>query len=191
MADAIFISAGLFASLLLTVACMPLELALVIDRPASRVVWSASMRAVYGLLKMSFRSDQSKPKETKAPVKKEESANLARFRPLLRTGIVQRGVSLLRRLLSRLHFIRGSLEGVVGLEQPSDTGMLWGALFPVLSLLASRPGMHVDVRPEFQEPVVQGTLDVQLRVRPVLLVWESLRALLDPFVLKTLWAMRR
>ena len=86
----------------------------------------------------------------------------------------------LTRFLGRLYRamgVRARLEGALGLDDPAETAVLWGALMQLQALL---PGLELAVRPDF----LDEELDLRGRLRGrawllhllVVLVGQLLRA---------------
>lgn len=94
-------------------------------------------------------------------------------------------LELLGRLARRVRLSRLEGDVLVGLDDPADTGMLWGAIGPAAVLAGER---HPDfrVRPSFAEPMLFVDVIAALAFRPLFLVGTVLVALLRPRTLALL-----
>lgn len=109
-------------------------------------------------------SRAAKPaKKRKAVAKRKKTS---RWRPSAR-ALLAAGPELLRGLLRAVRFERVRLDAVFGLDDPADTGQLYGMLCPLI--YTSIPSQHatIDLRPVFDRPVLKGALEAQFRVAPL------------------------
>mgnify|MGYP002713027238 CR=1 FL=1 len=158
------------------------------DEPVSRVV---QLRWLFGLLELRIerpRTGRLPHRQAKWPARRAaKRSRRPRIRRLLFNALFR---AQLRRLLQQLahavHWRTLRLHVLFGLDDPADTGCLWGVLGPLSTGLLPA---HADVviRPTFEGPVFafQGTAEVRivpLRIARVLLVfalspatWRALR----------------
>lgn len=113
---------------------------------------------------------------------------------LLRTeGLAPRILQLLRDLVTRCSFQGLYLRCEFGLDDPADTGRLYGTLAPFLVAIGAG-GADVRCQPDFQEACLRGSCGGQIRVRPI-----SLLSVVIGFVcsrpilraLRAVWSARR
>lgn len=89
---------------------------------------------------------------------------------LLRTeGLAERIFQLFRDLVTRFSFQGLYLRCEFGLDDPADTGRLYGTLAPFLVAVGAG-GADVRCQPDFQEACLRGACGGQIRVRPISLV---------------------
>lgn len=99
-------------------------------------------------------------------------------------GLASRVVRLLWDLLRHFTITGAYAYGTVGLDDPADTGELYGVLAPLL-VTASVAGVDVRCRPDFEQAGLHGACGGCLRVRPVAVVWSCLRFLCSAPVLRS------
>ena len=83
----------------------------------------------------------------------------------------------------RVRALRGHL--VVGLDDPADTGILWGTLGP-LAIVAREHYPQVSVRPEFRYPCIHVVAMGSVVFRPIDLIGPILVFLVRPSTLRVL-----
>lgn len=81
---------------------------------------------------------------------------------------------LLSGLLSavRIEFLR--VQGSLGLDDPADTGQLFGALLP-LSFLLPPPRFLFELQPDFSGAALAGEAEARLRIHPIRLLPPAIR----------------
>jgi hypothetical protein len=99
-------------------------------------------------------------------------------------GLASRVVWLLLDLIRHVTIRDAYAYGAVGLDDPADTGELYGVLSPLL-VAASVAGVDVRCRPDFEQPGLRGACGGRLRVRPASVLWSSLRFLCSAPVLRS------
>lgn len=129
------------------------------------------VRWLFGLVnvvsKANRSSRQSTPSLRKQPRPSRAKGSGQRGLAALRTpGFARRVVRLVTDLARTVHCEELSLHGVFGFEDPADTGLLYGALVPMLAVTGGR-GLDVSCRPDFTESRVEGACTVTLTVRPL------------------------
>ena len=89
---------------------------------------------------------------------------------LVRTeGLAGRMLQLLRDLAPQFSFQDVYLRVDFGLDDPADTGRLYGTLAPFL-VAATSSGFDVRCRPDFQDAGLRGSCGGQIRARPISLL---------------------
>ena len=156
-----------------------------LDADAScRIVW------LFGLVNLSFRPGKSARQRdsqqpgggtestsgaSKSDKSKSDRRSHARRGPavalaLLRTcGFVRRVLRLLADLGRQVRFEDLYLRAEFGLDDPADTGWVYGALAPLL-VAGTRGGFNVAWQPNFNRAGLQGSCGGRMRVRPISLV---------------------
>lgn len=75
--------------------------------------------------------------------------------------------TVIGRMVQAVHVEKLAVDGEFGLNDPADTGCLYGQLTPLIYATGGR----VQLRPNFQSMCLRGTADAQLRVIPLALLW--------------------
>ena len=113
---------------------------------------------------------------------------------VLRTrGLLQGIVRLTLALLRRIKVDRIQVDALFGLDNPADTGFVYGCLAPVL-IIAGVRGLNVRCRPMFTEAGVRGAFRATIRVRPLLIVGPMVAFLVSPPVFRAVrmaWRTRK
>jgi hypothetical protein len=95
---------------------------------------------------------------------------------VLRTpGLVRRVIQLMRDLSCALRPRRARVEFVIGMEDPADTGRLWGLLAPLRLLFGRRSigkssGISVEITPDFLGPRFTGYSCASVQFVPLRLI---------------------
>jgi hypothetical protein len=195
------VTATIAALLALTIGVLAVPLMFVLDvERADRLNVRWRVRWLFGLV--NVRSTKGLP-ESAAPARvgrqAQPSAKGRRRAPyvglaLLTTrGFVGRVVQLVVRLLQRVKLERFHVDAAVGLDDPVETGVVYGYLSPLL-MLADARGLDVRCRPMFAERGLRGNCGVTLHVRPISIAGTVVAFLLSPSVVRAMraaWRARR
>lgn len=65
----------------------------------------------------------------------------------------------------------------VGLDSPVDTAMIAGVFWSMNSIINTLPKITVTVNPQFMEPVLEGKVELKIKIRLLWIVAESIRAI--------------
>ena len=185
----------------LVVASLAVPVVLVLD--AERVEslearWR--VRWLFGLVDVQC----SRRRRKRSPSERSDAATLRRKSPQegrsnARMGIaVLRTRGLLRRGTCGDSVSAGDVRGVlfahgVCLEDPADTGIVYGFLTPLLVVAKTR-GLNVDCRPMFLDSGWNGTVSATIHVRPVSVLAALVVFLVSPPVIRALgvaWQVRK
>ncbi|MCR9135199.1 MAG: DUF2953 domain-containing protein [Alphaproteobacteria bacterium] len=104
---------------------------------------------------------QSTGSDKRKPVRKAKSASR-----LAEGDVVRLIVELIRQI--RIVWIR--VEAEIGLDDPADTGALYGALAPIIHTGRHWAGFNLDIRPDFSGTRLAGKIDAAVDLVPVRLV---------------------
>lgn len=115
------------------------------------------------------------PPHARAKPKKAKPARVHRgpHRPhkvsaMLRSeGFLRRLVRLLRRLAGRIHVRRLRLYLRLGLDDPADTGQLWGVVGPLAWAAPVPTGADLAIEPEFTGATFQFNGEGAVRIVPI------------------------
>jgi len=75
----------------------------------------------------------------------------------------------------------------LGLDDPADTGMLWGFVGPFSALLGNYCEKTVKIEPEFQDSALDIDTKGNLSIIPLEIIVISLIYLFSPVTVKTVW----
>lgn len=203
------LAVALASLVLVVVAVLAIPVSLVVD--IERTVWLRSRLRVhwlFGLVDVELgrreprRAPSARP-STKARQPRRSASRSARPRrgrgpaialALVRTeGLAGRMLRLLRDLAPRFSFQDVYLRVDFGLDDPADTGRLYGTLAPFL-VAATLSGFDVRCRPDFQDAGLRGSCGGQIRARPISLLRVVVSFLCSPPMLRAIravWATRR
>ena len=200
--------AAVLASLVLfVVALLAIPVSLVVD--IERTAWFQTrlrLRWLFGLVDVEMGRQRERGSPPGRPSNKaEQSRHVAtRSRPrgrgpaiamaLVRTeGLIARVLLLLQDLAVRFSFQDIYLRVDFGLDDPADTGRLYGTLAPVM-FAAEAGGCDVRCWPNFQEPSLRGSCGGRIQARPISVLGVVIRFLGSPAILRAIravWAARR
>jgi hypothetical protein len=116
------------------------------------------------------KPEDERLEERKRRVKPPEKRDGAFAMELWRQGLVREWMGPLLRALGdilrrpRCERLRGSVR--FGTDDPAETGMLCGMAWALLGPMTGRPGMALDVQPDFLEPCAQAEGEVLISLRP-------------------------
>ena len=143
-----------------------------------------------GLVRIPLRSQTSK-KQPKKVTKKSPKKTGRRGQG--KAWSLMRNASFRRRLFG---YIRGLFRSIkiktldvqvrLGLDDPADTGRLWGVLGPLASLLAGIRNANIRVEPEFATEVFSLQSHGRISVIPLRVLWISSCFFLTPQVIGAL-----
>ena len=108
-------------------------------------------------------------------------------------GSLRRTARLVVTLFRQVRFEEICVHTMFGLEDPADTGMVYGFLTPVLAAARARR-LDVDCRPMFTETGWKGSVRATIRVRPLSLLAVLAVFLVSPPVIRALevaWHSRK
>lgn len=99
-----------------------------------------------------------------------------------------RVLRLVRGVVTRVHFRTLECSARLGLDDPADTGRLWGLLGPVSALLALPRSARIELAPEFGGARFHLDARGEARVVPGAVILTVLAFLLAPATLRAAWA---
>ncbi len=188
--------AALLASL---VALLAVPVALVIDaRRGDTMEARWHIRWFFGLVDVRISRGRSTdaPRDdpsTRSPRKQRGSGRRVLLAVVRTRGLLHRVGRLLTAAIRRMTFDRFHLEMIFGLDNPADTGFVYGCLSPLLVMAGIR-GLDVHCHPTFLDPGLRGVFQATIRLRPLLIAGTLVAFLLSPPVLRAAaagWRARR
>ena len=172
----LYVLSGIVLSLLALLA-LPVEIDYTFDsesrpRSAARIVW------LLGLVRFRPGSREGKerrrkPRKRAAPKgrRPRRSARERGFRVLLAAirseGFVRRVFKLLRAVFSATEIKRLRARFLIGLDDPADTGLVYGLLAPALSLFHALPRADFAAVPVFDRSTLGANMNIRLRLVPI------------------------
>ncbi len=190
----LFLALAAIPLLLVVVLAMPASVAVRVERAEqTRVRWR--IRGLLGLLDVEPRGRRRRREQSpRAPAPRREaprrSTRALQALAAVRTpGFLRRAARLLADVAQRVRWEEASLRARFGLDDPADTGCVYGALAPLLVAAHGR-GWDVACRPDFDEPCLEGSAAVTLRVRPISVIAAFGAFFCSPPVLRAMGAWR-
>lgn len=171
---------------LLGLLAIPLDLGFAYRRGGDQPHASCAVAWLFGAIRLRLCPRPQAGRRRRKAVKRQARAGgrPRRLLTMLRArGFPGRLVRLARDLLRCLHVRRLSLDVRLGLDDPADTGRLWGLVAPLASLLAPPPRTRIAITPDFTAQVFEMECRGQVRIVPLQLLAFGLLFLLSP----TLW----
>lgn len=103
-------------------------------------------------------------------------------------GFIRRAGRLFRRLLALVHIRRLHLRMRLGLDDPADTGRLWGVIGSVAWMVPA--GADVDIEPEFSGETFGVDGEGAVRIVPIEILATLMAFALSPITWRALRALR-
>ena len=129
-------------------------------------------------------SGEARRKASRAPAK--------RFKRVLKSrGFVRGVLRLLRDLAGCVRFVSLHVAGRVGLDDPCDTGRLWGTICAATGFLHGAKRVRFQVEPDFNGAVLELDGRGEIRIIPVTLFLPAARFILSPATFRAAWAASR
>lgn len=120
--------------------------------------------------------DSARPRKpkTKRP-KKQQAKRQRKSRFLRRTNILSAVSELLFGLLEAFHFQYCYIDLEFGMNDPADTGKIYGFLTPFPYCGCSPQDVSFSVQPNFEQACFVGEVDASVRVTAATLLWPVIR----------------
>ena len=129
-----------------------------------------------------------------APTSVDEKADgkrapTERLRRVLKTkGFVRGVLRFLRDMARCVRFVSLHVAGRFGLDNPCDTGRLWGTFCALTGFLHGAERVRLRVEPDFDEAVFELDGRGEIRIIPVTLFLPFIRFVLAPATLHAAWS---
>lgn len=187
--------AGIIA-LLVALLALPMELAFraSLAAPGAPFERSGRFRWAFGLVEMPLlgrkvsREKKAKPKPKPQPRNKRSSRRRI-SRLLLNPAAWERASVLLVRLVRAVRWRAFRFHARFGLDDPADTGQLWGAVGTMLFMLP--PRLDVAVQPVFEGPDFAFRGEAEVRLIPLRVIGVLVSFGLSPATWRVLWPVLR
>lgn len=109
-------------------------------------------------------------KTERAPKRRKKKRKSRSFRRLPKAFNFPAAVDFLGQILQSVKLRELSLKADIGLDDPADTGLLYGAFAPMMYGMYGLERCSVDVRPVFDAPCHKIELDGSVRLVPLRIV---------------------
>lgn len=188
--------AGIAAALLLLLA-VPVDVGFEVRR-RERTEARVHVGWLWGRVRIPVRKGRAKPPRARRARAERRARRPGRPSPARRAVAMLRSphfprrvVRLARALAARFRIRRLELSARLGLDDPADTGRLWGLVGPVAALVALPAAARIAVTPEFAGPRFELEARGEARFVPVLVLAVLAAFLLSPATLRALVAAAR
>ena len=151
------------------------------------------LRALFGLLsKTVYPSDKSEShkRKEKAEVKKEKKSGSgpSKIISVLRNGkFLRKTVHTFKKLLFSIKPELKHFHIKLGLNDPADTGIIWGLIGPLSGVLYGFSEKEVVIEPDFLDQSLGLNAEGSISIVPLEILLILLCYLLSPTVIKTYW----
>lgn len=181
--------AGIAAALLALLA-VPVDIAFAARR-RERLEARLTVGWLWGVVSVPVSSGEPEKCRRKKPPKHPRRKRRKKTSGARRAWAAMRSEAFVRRLLRlpgdllrRVHIRRLELDVRLGLDDPADTGRLWGLVGPAAALLPVPDGATVAVVPEFSEALFHLDARAEARMVPATVLGVLLTFLLSPATLR-------
>ena len=181
-----------FLAGLLALLAIPLHLSFTLQRHEGRHMGSGTLGWLFGTVQIPIhpraRAKRALPKIS--TVKRERGGGTRRVVSMLQTkGFGRRALKLARDLLRHTQVQTLDLDIRLGLDDPADTGRLWGVVGPLAALLPLPPVARIAITPDFAAEVLEVEGQGQIRIIPLQWLAVILLFALSPTTLRALRAL--
>lgn len=115
-----------------------------------------------------------------------------RLRRALKTrGFVRGVLRFLRDMARCVRFVSLHVAGRIGLDNPCDTGRLWGTFCALTGFLHGAERVRLRIEPDFDEAVFELDGRGEIRIIPFTLFLPFIRFVLAPATLRAAWSASR
>ena len=171
-------------------------------RRAERVEGSATAVWFFGLIRVPIPIKREKPdpkpsqpveKPGEAKAANPKSAGWGLQKPLavIRNGPFRRRViQFITDMAGAIKVSEAKFHAVAGLDDPADTGMLCGAMYPLLAALNLPRSSAVSIQPDFTGEIFQFTGSGNVRIVPLEVLFILVLFILSPPALKMIWIIK-
>lgn len=168
----------LLVLLLILLLSLPLDLALHL-RTGKERRFRVTVSWLFGIVQRDLVGEKRRPKKPRRK-KKERRRGFPSL--LISRGLILRLVKLLRELLSRIAMRELVASFRIGLDDPADTGMVYGLVCATLPALGLWSKARIGVAPAFDEALFEASIDGAVRIYPITLLPPCLRFAFSPEV---------
>jgi len=138
----------------------------------------------------AFPRHKKKPREKTK--KRKQDGNVRVVITLLKqSAFRRRAIRFIKGLLCAAHARDLYLRLRIGLDDPADTGRLWGFLGPVAGIATNLRSAEVRIEPEFMTPTLEVESHGEFRLIPLQFIALAIAFMLSPATLQAWRKLRR
>jgi hypothetical protein len=184
--------------LVLVLLIFPISVAFRLYR-IKEIKWHMNFHWLFGLVRFEIRFPgpikavsrlKKKPREKTKKRKPGDNVRVA-IALLKQPTFRQRAIQFIKDLLCAVHAHDFSLRLRIGLDDPADTGSLWGILGPVAGIAKNLRSAEILIEPDFITPVLEVESQGKLRIVPLQFVALATAFMVSPTTLKALRMLHR
>lgn len=180
-----------FMLLVFLLLAVPVEFAFEVEQDRARKS-NAMFVLLFGLVKIPLhpRAWPKKKKRTNhgdSGEREENKSGKSKFRLIRNSNFRRPLIRSIRRLLNCVRIHDFDLYMRIGLDDPADTGQLWGIIGPIAGPLTCCGNTSVQIIPDFTNEVFFGYCRGRFRVVPLRLISVAAAFILNPKVVYA-WA---
>ena len=147
---------------------------------------------LFGLIHFQLFPKKQKEKKAEAiPIKTPKKKKRFSSGNILKLAIDEKFIGkltvFLKRILRSIKFKIDNIYIRLGLDDPADTGMLWGLVGPSSALLKYYCQNNVLIEPEFQDSALDIDTKGKVSIIPLEIVTISLVFIFSPTTVKAFW----
>jgi len=181
-----------FLGLMIAFLAMPIDVKLSYDTSSEQKT-RLRIGCLFGLLNFDLPMSQARHARKKSTSSKPKSKNKApksALTMLQSHGFLYRCSRLLRDLFEVIKVKKFRCRVRFGCADPADTGQLYGMLAANFAWAFNHSHLNLQVIPEFDHAVLEGSLHTNLRIVPLKIFLAVLSFALSPITFRAMWAVR-
>jgi len=127
-------------------------------------------------------------KEVKSRTEKKKGMGFAKIKKIL--GNIKFTIKTYNTIRKLLQSVKPDLKRLyikIGLEDPADTGLLWGLMGPLSGVMYGFTNKDLVIEPDFLDPAFNVETQGRLTIIPLEILFIALGYIFSPIVLKTYW----
>jgi hypothetical protein len=130
------------------------------------------------IIKRDIPSEKKEKKEEEVKKKKKSEWNIDRFIRVFNLFLeaLPHFEKVLYAFFKSITLERFDLDFIMGLDSPVDTAQLAGFFWSILPMVNLVPKISINMRPIFLKTTFEGNLEVELKIKLLWIVVESLKA---------------
>jgi hypothetical protein len=171
---------------------IPVEIAFSVQR-REMFNKTISIGWLFGVVRATLPMNGTKPSSDRRKKKKKNGGKDRGRRAIAiarNTSFRQRLLKLFKDILGATRVSGLTLRARLGLDDPADTGMLWGFVGPLASLLASIRSAAIRIEPEFMCETFELDSEGKVRIIPIQYIFIMVGFILSPVTIRMMWELR-
>ena len=171
---------------------IPVEIAFNIQR-REMFYSSFSIGWLFGVVRLPLKMNGSEPSSKPQKRKKKRKGGESGRRTIAIAGNKSFRLRLIRFFKDIIGAVQVSgltLRARLGLDDPADTGMLWGFIGPFSVLLAGIRKAVIRIEPEFMNETFEFESKGEIRVVPLKVITIIVFFILSPVTIRMIWMLR-